>query len=441
MKKASGEDEDAKDIDSDEAIISAISERYGSGRKSDGKEQEDPKSNSRDAWGISLTEADKYRSESSDDGDKAKIGASTSVTAPLVGSISEVSPSPTELERRANYRSDTPGAVQVPGHLARGSSVSTVQVGGEEDTSASLPEKHLLSAVTVDAEEEVQEASSRQLQPPKVVAAVPMSEDDNQRSILDALTDKRVACVLFVVVALVVGLTAALTIIFTQNDASGPVSVEVPDSPSQTTSPISGPTDPPTKLPTSFPSVGPTKAPVTLKPTVVGETYSPTPRPTALPTIEEYPLFDLWVDILEYYVDDIYDYVDDEDSPQYKALDWLANVDEWSNEDREYDVEMLVERYALTAIFYATDGENWKNNLDFLSPDLGVCDWRDYIVFSEDFEFWEGVTCDGDGFVEEFSICTFVVMKTIALQSLVHFLLIIFSFFLQKQKLIIRLLD
>ena len=138
MKKASGEDEDAKDIDSDAAIISAISERYGSGRKSDGKEQEDPKSNSRDAWGISLTEADKYRSESSDDGDKAKIGASTSVTAPLVGSISEVSPSPTELERRANYRTDTPGAVQVPSHLARRSSVSTVQVGGEEDTSGAI---------------------------------------------------------------------------------------------------------------------------------------------------------------------------------------------------------------------------------------------------------------------------------------------------------------
>ena len=332
MKKASGEDEDTKDLDSDEAITSAISEKYGNGSKSDAKEQEDSKSNSRDAWGISLTEADKYRSESSDDGDKEKIGASTSVTAPLV---SEDSPSPTELERRANYRTETPGAVQVPGRLARGSSVSTVQVGGEEDTSTSLPEKHLLSAVTVDAEEEVQEASSRQIQPPKVVAAVPMSEDDNERSILDALADKRVACVLFIVVALVAGLTAALTIIFTQNDASGPVSVEVPDSPSQTTSPISSPTDPPTKLPTSLPSIGPTKAPVTLKPTVVGETYSPTPRPTpaptALPTIEEYSRFDLWVDILQYYVDDIYDYVDDEDSPQYKALDWLANVDEWSN--------------------------------------------------------------------------------------------------------------
>ncbi|KAL3809212.1 hypothetical protein ACHAXA_005419 [Cyclostephanos tholiformis] len=63
-------------------------------------------------------------------------------------------------------------------------------------------------------------------------------------------------------------------------------------------------------------------------------------------------------------------------SAQFRALDWLANDDvlrympaseRWSKK--------IVQRYTLATIYYATNGQGWKNTLYFLS-NRDECDWN-----------------------------------------------------------------
>jgi hypothetical protein len=88
-----------------------------------------------------------------------------------------------------------------------------------------------------------------------------------------------------------------------------------------------------------------------------------------------------------------YDYNDDDEtyvavasstSPQGMALSWMVR--------QHFDVastipEVLVERYALATIYYASGGEKWTNQYHFLSDSLHVCDWHG-------FQGMFGVSCD-----------------------------------------------
>jgi hypothetical protein len=59
-------------------------------------------------------------------------------------------------------------------------------------------------------------------------------------------------------------------------------------------------------------------------------------------------------------------------TPQYDALVWMADEDEAAI-DLE-DTNRLEVRYALAALYFATNGDNWFRNLGFLSP-THECDW------------------------------------------------------------------
>lgn len=96
-------------------------------------------------------------------------------------------------------------------------------------------------------------------------------------------------------------------------------------------------------------------------------TASPTPAPTLTP-------YGSLRQLVSPYSSD--DDLDDETSPQAKAIDWLLNKDpaqllplqegfaEWT----------LLERYAMAVLFFSTDGPKWDENLDFMS-ESSVCDW------------------------------------------------------------------
>ena len=66
------------------------------------------------------------------------------------------------------------------------------------------------------------------------------------------------------------------------------------------------------------------------------------------------------------------------ESPQRKALLWLANKD---RVDIEYEDPMFPQRYALVVIFYATQpgGGKWLQQGGWLSPTAPECDWDESI--------------------------------------------------------------
>lgn len=79
---------------------------------------------------------------------------------------------------------------------------------------------------------------------------------------------------------------------------------------------------------------------------------------------------------------------DDETSPQYAAIDWLANDD--SARVSESDQARLQARYALATFYFATLGDNWFDDCGFLSG-RDECEWKCSI------ESGQGVYCDESG--------------------------------------------
>ena len=71
-------------------------------------------------------------------------------------------------------------------------------------------------------------------------------------------------------------------------------------------------------------------------------------------------------------------------SSQRKALDWLSqnpNLDNQSNQTR-------LERYAMATFYYSTNGDDWRNNNNWLSDTIDICQW--YTTSSVP-------VCDGNG--------------------------------------------
>jgi hypothetical protein len=75
----------------------------------------------------------------------------------------------------------------------------------------------------------------------------------------------------------------------------------------------------------------------------------------------------------------------DESSPQFRALRWLARNDPAVYYLDSTSTVILVERYVLAVLYYASSGEGGSNALSFLTT-KSVCEWK-------------GVSCDGDGLV------------------------------------------
>ena len=64
--------------------------------------------------------------------------------------------------------------------------------------------------------------------------------------------------------------------------------------------------------------------------------------------------------------------LDDKNSPQYKAFDWLVRSD---NVSLKASRSALIERYIITLLYYATGGEGWKSQNNFLSAG-SICEWN-----------------------------------------------------------------
>jgi hypothetical protein len=79
--------------------------------------------------------------------------------------------------------------------------------------------------------------------------------------------------------------------------------------------------------------------------------------------------------------------VKDITSPQHRAVNWLANVDPLELDFEDTDLDQLIQRYVLTVVYYATGGENWEYQYNFLSED-SVCAWNMEI----ESEIW-GASC------------------------------------------------
>lgn len=106
-------------------------------------------------------------------------------------------------------------------------------------------------------------------------------------------------------------------------------------------------------------------------------TISPTPFPTSL---------NLWDDLIQLIGDTIVGERgeaawEDPTTPQYAALSWMARDDLYTirvleKESTQNQHNLLVERYALTVLYFASNGpSSWKLSLDFLEP-TDVCDWN-----------------------------------------------------------------
>jgi hypothetical protein len=77
----------------------------------------------------------------------------------------------------------------------------------------------------------------------------------------------------------------------------------------------------------------------------------------------------------------------DDSSPQFRALRWLANDDLMM---LDLDITpTLVERYILAVLYFATSGEGWGDQRNFLSA-TSVCEWNDDLI---------GAVCNEDDLV------------------------------------------
>lgn len=61
-------------------------------------------------------------------------------------------------------------------------------------------------------------------------------------------------------------------------------------------------------------------------------------------------------------------------SPQYRALDWISNYDNFQSDD--LSIDRVVQRYSLATFYYALEGEKWEKDLHFLT-NVSECLWND----------------------------------------------------------------
>jgi hypothetical protein len=85
----------------------------------------------------------------------------------------------------------------------------------------------------------------------------------------------------------------------------------------------------------------------------------------------------------------------DKSSPQYKALWWIVHEDPakmmMKMQDESQSLSsIIVERYVMALFYFATDGPNWFEQVNFLG-NSSICDWQDLI------EFDNGINCNDEG--------------------------------------------
>jgi hypothetical protein len=109
---------------------------------------------------------------------------------------------------------------------------------------------------------------------------------------------------------------------------------------------------------------------------------TPTDPPTPLPTS---PQFNAVAALVE---SEFGTSLEDTSTPQYRAAEWLANVDTMFDfVSGSIDTAHFRQRFALVLLYYATEGyTSWKYQANFLSPGVHECDWN--IPFPDDLIDW-----------------------------------------------------
>jgi hypothetical protein len=89
-------------------------------------------------------------------------------------------------------------------------------------------------------------------------------------------------------------------------------------------------------------------------------------------------------------------------SPQYQALNWLANNDA-ANMTIGVDSEAAIKtRYVAAVLYYAFQGDTWADKYQFLS-DRETCSWNQRFV-----DGYRGIACGIDGIAESFQLRTYI---------------------------------
>ena len=127
----------------------------------------------------------------------------------------------------------------------------------------------------------------------------------------------------------------------------------------------------PSESPTASPSESPTASPSASS----SESPSPTASPSESPSLSRRTtLSNLFVSY-NVAIEDLETL--SPPSPQYLALNWMADKDSTDLQATVSDDE-LVERFVLVVFYYATDGANkWNSQANFLTPSLDICSWKD----------------------------------------------------------------
>jgi hypothetical protein len=163
-------------------------------------------------------------------------------------------------------------------------------------------------------------------------------------------------CIIYMIILVVLGAGVGVVLTFLIFKPSEEVASPTIAPPLNRTTPSSQPTNSPT---------------ITASPTV-------TPVPTAAPTR---PRFEFLSSLLA----PISPEINTPSSHQETALIWMVSRDpsDWSLQTDS----ALIERYFMVLLYFATEGDLWTTNLEWLS-ELSVCDWY-------------GVACNLDGFVSD----------------------------------------
>ena len=89
--------------------------------------------------------------------------------------------------------------------------------------------------------------------------------------------------------------------------------------------------------------------------------------------------------------------LNDENSPQFKALTWIVNNDTANLSVGATPVETIRARYVAAVLYYGFGGDDWTEKYNFLSEG-DICTWN-----QADF----GIICGSDGSVDTLRLCKF----------------------------------
>jgi len=128
--------------------------------------------------------------------------------------------------------------------------------------------------------------------------------------------------------------------------------------------------------------------------------FRPTRPPTRPPTAYDLPRKDLGKKYLTDFGIADPAALADPLSPQAKALEWIANEDEFKIEipnplegvsGKSYADSRFTERWSLAVFYYSTGGDAWRYRLKFMQP-IDHCDWFDRFVDPRGTIIRQGVT-------------------------------------------------